>query len=133
VSDAVVMLQILTQDEQVLTMQTLVLQSEVDELVCLDIMQGHVPSVDGQAFYSVFEHELCQVLQAELVHLRVLEVDQLWNSSLAEVLVRQDRMSNDLSQDTWSLLDVLHELGELFSEQRNVLEPMLGILMKQLN
>lgn len=131
--DAGVVLQVLGEDEQVLGVQALVLQGQLDDLVCLYVVQGHVPAVDRKGLDPVLEDELGEVLQAELIHLRVLEVDLLGDLALAEVFVRQDWVPDDLPEHDGSLDDVLLELCELFLDLEEVLVAMLGILVEQLD
>lgn len=85
---AFVVLQVLRQDEQVFRMQSNIDEDELSQLIRLYVVQRHVTSIDLQLFDSMFENELGQVLETELYHFLVLEVDQFRYESFAEVFVR---------------------------------------------
>lgn len=133
VRDAVVVLQILRQDEQILRVQADVHQDQLRQLIRFYVMKWHVPTVDLQLLNSVLEDELGEVLQAELCHFGVLEIDQLGDLSLAKVLIRKNWMSNDLSENQRSQENVLSELDEIFTEVDQILIAMEGVLMQQLH
>jgi hypothetical protein len=105
--DAGVMLQILTQDEEVLRVQARVDQNELSHRISLDLKQRHQHAVDGELLHLVLEHELGEVLQGELVHTGVLELDGARDDLLAKVFLREERMPDDLPQGDWGLSDVV--------------------------
>jgi hypothetical protein len=56
--DAIVVFEILAQDEEVLRVQLSVLEQQLGQLVGLDVVQRHEATIDGETFYLVLENKL---------------------------------------------------------------------------
>lgn len=81
----------------------------------------------------MLEHEFGQVLQAEFNHFLIFKVDQFRYETFAEVLVRENRMSDDLTQDLWRLQNVLLQLHQVLAQMVQALVAVLWVLMDELN
>ena len=73
--DALVVLQVLRQDEEVLRVQSNIDQHQLLYLIRFDVVQRHIAAIYLQFFYTVLEHEFGQILQAEFYHFLIFEID----------------------------------------------------------
>lgn len=64
-------------------------------------------AIDAHSFSVNFAYELCKILQAELVHILVPEVNDSVRVGWIEHLTGQNRMPQELSKDLWSRENVL--------------------------
>ena len=90
-------------------------------------------TIDTNSLSVDFADELCQILQTELVHILVAEVHDSVGVGRFKYLTRQDRMSQELSENFRSRENVLAKLQQGLFDRIKVFKSMLWVLMKQVD
>ena len=99
-------------------------------------MEGHVApidAIDGEALNAVLEDEFRQVFQAEFIHLRILEVNHIWNHAIfgrTPIFLWQNWVPDNLPQDDRRLKDVLLQLEQLLFDVIYIFKSVLRILLE---
>ena len=94
---AVVCLEHLRQDKEVLRVETLIAEVQLCDSVHLNAGDWHGSTVDADLLQVVFTDEFSKVLERELVHVSVTEVDQRARWDRVQLLTWQHGVLQELS------------------------------------